>query len=343
MDLPHAMKLMRSRKPVATIFDLLGTKEDHMTYALGYVASRSPRFLGALLRQATDATLDGLHEATIKLQAVTGDRRGRTDVEILLRRELHVVFEAKRGPWLPGHAQLQLYVDTVLNTKAATRRLVVVTNASQGHAESVLPGVIDGVPVKHLSWRTIQELAGRARRAESNRNKHLLNEFGVYLGGIIGMRNTTSNMVYVVSLGSGGAHGLNFIDVVNNRRRYFDLVRRYKSHLPNYLGFRYRSRLKSIHHVDGYETFTRASQVFSDGSTDELEPHYLFKLGPPIPSREVKAGPKIVRAMRVWCMLDTLLTCDTISDALEETHRRRQGTGEDVEESEPEATDEEDT
>jgi len=35
------MKLLRYGRPVGTVFNLLGSKEDHMTYALGFVASRS--------------------------------------------------------------------------------------------------------------------------------------------------------------------------------------------------------------------------------------------------------------------------------------------------------------
>lgn len=43
--------------------------------------------------------------------------------------------------------------------------------------------------------------------------------------------------------------------------------------------------------------------------------HYIYQLGPAIvPSKIVKAG-KIFCNGRVWTMLDTLLTCDTISEA----------------------------
>ena len=44
------MKLLRHRQPVESIFDLLGTKEDDMTYALGFVASRSSEFASRLIR-----------------------------------------------------------------------------------------------------------------------------------------------------------------------------------------------------------------------------------------------------------------------------------------------------
>lgn len=49
---------------------------------------------------------------------------------------------------------------------------------------------------------------------------------------------------------------------------------------------------------------------------------YVYKLGPAIvPSKTVKTG-KIFRNGRVWAMLDTLLTCDTISEARDMTQAR---------------------
>lgn len=49
---------------------------------------------------------------------------------------------------------------------------------------------------------------------------------------------------------------------------------------------------------------------------------YVYKLGPAIvPGKTVKTG-KIFRNGRVWAMLDTLLTCDTISEARDMTQAR---------------------
>jgi hypothetical protein len=48
----------------------------------------------------------------------------------------------------------------------------------------------------------------------------------------------------------------------------------------------------------------------------------IYRLGPAItPGKTVKTG-KIFRNGRVWAMLDTLLTCDTISDARDLTQAR---------------------
>lgn len=45
----------------------------------------------------------------------------------------------------------------------------------------------------------------------------------------------------------------------------------------------------------------------------------------------MRNGPKIVRSMRVWCMIDTLLTSKTITDAIAETKKRLGQDADDVE------------
>ena len=312
------MKLLRSGNPIGTVFDLLGRKEDDMTYALGYVASRSPEFASRLV-EAVGGPRGEIRDGVVHLQ--NADASGRTDVEIEWPGQFHAVFEAKRGPWLPTTEQLEKYVPR-LKGKAAPV-LVAVTNAPAEYAEAGLPKALAEIPVVHLAWARVRRIALLARADETNENKSLLDEFDVYLKEILGMENVRSNMVYVLSLGSGGAWGLNFSDVVVNRRYYFDPVSRYRSGLPNYMAFRYDGRLQIIHHVAGTRVFDNPRSVFEDAEAWKVEPHYLFRLGPPItPPQEVKNGPSIRQANRVWCMLDLLLTSATISDALHETKKR---------------------
>lgn len=230
----------------------------------------------------------------------------------------------KRGPALPSRAQLARYVPVLLRQDVRIRRLVAVTNAPAFHAARTLPREIDGVPVQHLAWRDIRTLAGRARGDETNSNKRMLDEFTAYLKGLLGMEVSRSNMVYVVSVGPGGSWGLDYREVVVKHARYF-----YGTEgggwpePPNYIAFRYDGQLQSIHHVEGHDIFTNPKDIFPKAVDVTIAPHYCLKLGPAIrPPRAMKAGPKIVRSMRVWCMIDTLLSCATITDALAETKRR---------------------
>lgn len=91
---------------------------------------------------------------------------------------------------------------------------------------------------------------------------------------------------------------------------------------PNYIAFRYNGKLQSIHHVEGYEVFTNPHEKFPEIPEEKWSPHFLYRLGPAfVPSKEVRTG-NIYPNGRVWCMLDTLFTCDTISAARDLSQKR---------------------
>lgn len=144
------------------------------------------------------------------------------------------------------------------------------------------------------------------------------------------MRNTESNRVFVVSLSGhawdGWATDLTPIDeVVRHRMYHYPAVGSWPKAPPNYMAFRYGSRLQSIHHVDDYEIVdTPYGHVPGAPNKKWDEPHFVLRLGPPIlPTRETKTGPGIVRSGRVWVDIDLLLTAPTITEALTLTKARR--------------------
>jgi hypothetical protein len=261
----------------------------------------------------------------VQLQTNTRDG-GITDVHLEVPGALSIVIEAKRGPHLPSTGQLRKYVPTLRRSQAPVQMLVALTNATDEFAATMLDATVDGINVAHRSWRAIKKLAARSRAEESNHAKRLLDEFVTYLDGLTQMETKFSNLVYVVSLGSGGPDRwkLSWVDIVERRRRYFYPVGQGWPDPPNYVGFRYGGRLQSIHHVEGVDLFTNPRQVFPEAPSENWGSYYCFRLGPPIvPAREVKTGPRVHRSARVSCMLDTLLTSATISDALTETEKRR--------------------
>jgi hypothetical protein len=185
---------------------------------------------------------------------------------------------------------------------------------------------VAGVPVKPLSWKDVARLGARARSKGSHTEKHVLKELLTYLGGIASMRNMHSNWVYVVSLGSGTPEGwtISWIDIVDRRRRYFHpFGRAWPKEPPNYIAFRYYGKLQSIHHIEDYEVVTNMHEKIPEIPDEEWGPFFLYTLGPGFKAdKEVRTG-RIYRNARVWCMLDTLFTCDTISDARNVSDRRK--------------------
>lgn len=139
------------------------------------------------------------------------------------------------------------------------------------------------------------------------------------------MQNHNSNQVYVVSLGSDKPKdcSLTWIDIVKKKNKYFHPMgdSGWPKEPPNYIAFRYRGKLQSIHHIEGYEVSTNPHNVILEMPDMKWEPHFIYSLGPAIiPSKEIKTG-KVYPRGRFWCHLDTLLTCDKISDARDLTKK----------------------
>jgi hypothetical protein len=217
------MKLICSGRDVHTVFDLLGDKENDMTFSLGWVLSHSEHFLAALLENLVGRRFDSVADALVRLQ--TGRVEfGITDVEVELRQDIAVILEAKRGAELPGAAQLQKYAVTLGKTMATERLLIALTNATPAYAKSALPVLhTQNVRLLHRSWREIKAIAESTISHETNANKRWLSAFIIYLEGLLQMETRFSNWTYVVSLGQGDPEGwkISWIDIVEKKGRYF--------------------------------------------------------------------------------------------------------------------------
>ncbi|WP_028061136.1 hypothetical protein [Candidatus Solirubrobacter pratensis] len=327
-------ELLLHGRPVRTVFDLLGEKENDLTYALGWGLANAPRLVSAILDEvAAELGLDkvGGH-VDIRLQEhVTGS--GYTDVEIRTSA-VHVIIEAKRGWEIPTKTQLEKYAPSL--TPGLAGALLIVAEGSPAFAAGKHPAAVAGadgalVPVLYRSWEQLTRITVAISGGASNQAR-LLRELGRYLRGLVNMQDQQNNMVYVVALGSDDPPGWSPISpraIVREHNRYFHPVGGtgggWPREPPNYLGFRFDGRLQQIRHVDAVEV-TQRPRDFIPGFTaayDFENPHYLYTLGPPIiPPHTVKNGPKIRQSARVWAAIDLLLTCKTITEARDRTNER---------------------
>lgn len=314
--------LFLHNQKINTVFDLLGKKENDITYSLGWVLTHNDTFLRCLLDDMPpECPWTVLDRVCLQEFSSYG---GYTDVEII-SDNLHIIIKAKRGWSLPSLDQLQKYTDRICKSKEKASAIVVMSECSPQYADNQLPDSIDGIPIKHRSWEQISKLAERCANKGSHADKRLLREFHKYLGGLISMQNQTSNLVYVVSVGRDVNNWSMIppVDYILKKQCYFHPYCKggWPKIAPNYLGFRYDGKLQSIHHVESYEIIPDLCKQFSE-IQDEHEPHILYHLGPAIPlSKEVRTG-NIYRNGRVWIALDLLLTCETISEARDETKKR---------------------
>lgn len=316
-------KMIAYGNEVTNVFQLIGTLENDITKSITWALCKCPIFMKNIIYEIfnIDVNADNIE---IIYQNFEKDK-GITDIEITDNDSFFVIFEAKRGWILPSAEQLTLYSERkgITQSGAKNKAIISMSECSEEYANSYLPfNIINGIPVRHLSWKKIYELAKKSLINSSYLQKNILKELIEYLGGIMTIQEKESNWVYVVSIGMGCPDNckLTWIDFVEKHRKYFHPIGGGKGGWPktppNYIGFRYNGQLQSIHHIEDYVVTRNLHNQFEE-MPDELceTDHFVYNLGPAIrPMHTVKTG-NIYASGRVWAMLDTLLIADTIADA----------------------------
>lgn len=309
---------------VGSIFQLLGERENDMSFSLAWALSQCPKFLTGFLSRINLRNAE-LSKVKIYLQKSGDKKEGITDIE-LKSPKFDVIIEAKRGWNRPSKEQLDKYVRKLRKSKKQTR-LVVLSEYGRENSENWLPREINKISIHPVSWREAIGFAKEALSHSSHAQKRLIMNLIVYFNKIMTKQKYDSNEVYVVALNANHKvenWRVSPVNVVTKSRRYFHPVGGGKTGWPkdppNYIAFRYNGRLQSIHYIDNY-TVTRNLKRWL--IKNPKEDHYLYVLGPAIkPNTEIRSG-KIYPNGRVWCMLDTLLTSKTIFEARNISKKRR--------------------
>lgn len=311
-------------RQIESVFELLGTKENDITYSIGWALANCPAFLKRFLSEILPKLPD-IEITELSLQEHQPNR-GITDIEIR-GTGVHIIVEAKRGWNLPSERQLGLYA-TRLGANGPDRDIIVcMSECSQEFAALNLRKPKSGILIRHVSWKEMARFSLSVEGA-SHAEKRLLHQLRTYLQRIVKMQNQESNMVFIVSLGWGmpDESSISWIDIVEKKRRYFHPANKdWPKEPPNYIGFRYGGALQSIHHVESYK-------IVNDLHSEIKElcpgfgkgPHFCYTLGPAvIPPHKVVPG-KVYPSGHKWAMLDLLLTCESVSEACDETKKRRE-------------------
>jgi hypothetical protein len=316
-------ELLIYNQKIESVFQLLGEKENDISFSVGWALSKAPEFLDVFLK-STIACKEkhSAEDIKIKLQRYE-EKRGFTDFEIERTGYFHLIIEAKRGWNFPSKAQLEKYAKrkSFNNSNAKIKKIIVVSEASQEYAKANFDiKQVEGIEVIFISWKDIYNYSRQAIKQSSHAEKRLLKELNNYLETIMTMKKNDSNWAYVVALGNGTPKGskISHIDVVEKKLRYWHPLggNGWPTEPPNYLAFRYGGKLQSIHHVDSYEVFTNPHTILKEmPNVDWGEPCFAYHLSKGFkPVNEVKTG-KLYANGRVWAMLDTLFICKTIAQA----------------------------
>ena len=305
---------------VTSVFQLIGMLEDDITKSIAWALCNCPVFLKKIIDEVLNIYIDP-SKVRIKYQESEKDK-GRTDLE-LTDDLFYVIIEAKKGWILPGKDQLSLYSQrrSLVQSSAKHKVIMSMSECSDTYANSYLPiKQANVIPIMHLPWKRIYELAENSISESNNLQKNLLRELMKYLGGLMTMQTQESNWVFVVSLGTSKPEDcdLTWIEIVQNNMKYFHPLggNGWPKEPPNYIAFRYYGQLQSIHHIEDYVVTKKLHDEIPE-MPDKVEGYdfFVYKLGPAIvPTKVVKTG-NIYASGRKWAMLDTLLTADTIADA----------------------------
>ena len=323
----------RYAKPVESVFDLLGQRENDLTAALGFTLSRSPRLLGALIEEFGMT----IGEDAVVVRMETADEAGRTDLEVDTGHDL-VVVEAKRGWHLPSTPQLEQYAKRV--NARGHGLLVTLSDCSPDWAAYVLPASVESVPVRHLPWGNVKAAISNTSRAAGGAERHWLNELTDYLRRAVRVTDPASSWAYCVSAsrdkpGDGGPH--TFIGYVVDEGVYFHPFGWRKGDPvdpPNFIAFRWDGKVHRIHRVVAHEVVPNLQVRWPTIPVDQdtSRPHVIYTLGPPLPMNGPLPSGTNYRASRLWVLVDQLLTCATLKEAIAST-RTLTGSAADEEES----------
>lgn len=306
---------------VTNIFQLIGTLENDITKSIAWALCKCPVFMKQIIKELLQIDV-APEEVSIWYQEYEKNK-GITDLEVTDGQQFYIIIEAKRGWILPGADQLTLYTEREKIRKSPVKHKAIVSmsECSLQYANSYLPFKDkNGIPILHLPWKRIYEIASDSRIDSSNAEKNLLKELMQYLGGIMTMQTKESNWVYVVSLGTSKPEkcNLTWIEIVQKHLKYFHPFggNGWPKEPPNYIAFRYYGQLQSIHHIEDYVvTKNLHDEIPEMPDYIESSDYFIYKLGPGItPTKTVKTG-KIYASGRKWAMLDTLFTSDTIAEA----------------------------
>ena len=346
-------QLFVRKQKVDTVFELLGSNENAMTYSLGWALAECDAFSQKLAEML--GLSGGFSDAMLIRLQKFDPQKGFTDIEIIDPGRFHIIIEAKRGFNIPCRDQIKKYADRLRDTKAKNMLLVLAESDRKEqwlpqqvreHVQEHVQEHVKQVEVKAISWKQFQNMANDCMtKASKHSEKRLLRQLIQYLEKVTTMQNQTSNLVYVVSASDDVFFkdiDLSFIDVIEKCQKYFHPVGKgWPIEPPNYIAFRYRGKLQSIHHIESYTVIKDFQEAFNLPSPHLIKPpHYLYELGPAIhPPKEVRTNDKykrytqIQQAARRECFIDLLLTCDSVSEAFAKTKRRMNGEGENLEDA----------
>ena len=140
------------------------------------------------------------------------------------------------------------------------------------------------------------------------------------------LQDINTNMVMVVILEEELPKSCNisYHELITKYKYFFHPVNvgSWPKKPPNYIAFFLDNKMLSMHHIESYEVFNDPNDVIAEIESQIWETHYFYLLGKPImPQSKIKIGKN--KEKIIWCMIDTILTAQSLDEALAITEERK--------------------
>ena len=172
--------------PVQSIFRLLGSDEDALTFALGFLLAHDHSFCAQLIRRLRVAPRQTLKsDYSVHLQEVTGPGFGRRDIVIKDDR-IRIVLEAKVGGAEPTARQLLKYgAEHQLWSQYKKRTVVALTQvelaaATRKEVQAKLSE--QEIQFSNAQWHEVVDLVLSYRPSDDSEvSRYLFDQFARYI------------------------------------------------------------------------------------------------------------------------------------------------------------------
>ena len=303
---------------VESIFELLGTNENDITFSLSWCLANIKPFQSKFIENE-----DELVNLEIRLQEF-GEDGGFTDIELFSDKIFYII-EAKKGWNLPTKSQLNRYVSRFKEFDEFKNKIIVVSECRKEYAMKIIKDYNLNISIDFISWQEIHKWLDEIRHKCNLSQKNLIDQLDIYFSKVITMQDNDSNEVFCVVVSDEKLVGdFTFLDVVKKGYYFYPLRSIWPKNPPNYIAFRYKGKLLSIHHVDGYDIVEVPDKYLPElkGWGNWKYPHFMLKLGKGFkPEHEVRNGD-IYASQHIKCSIDTLFTSKTIKEARDITRAR---------------------
>ena len=327
-------ELVAFRREVRTPFGLLGTKENSLTFALGFMLKLSPELLQQVLIKIGVKWIrkSSFKDLTIKLQ--DNHEEGITDIELIIPNKLHVIIEAKIGHDIPSQQQCEKYLPRLVAPK---KKLVILQNVQFQHKitqyinnNAQFDGILTGLywadilenAIKLLSFHKVDQIEG-----------YWLRNFINYIKEEYQLEAYTCEVWIVpTSKNELWPGGLSFYDThtipnsSTGKRIYYRGDNDKANWRPLYMAFRSRGFDEVYRVIDiqyDRNPILDVPEFINMQDPWPNEPHTIWYLGEPIKlPHKIETGG-VVGSAHVTCDFDLLLTCKNLAEIRQKMKARK--------------------